>query len=96
MWTEAEGVLHREFVLPDPSVAPQSYYRARYYDPQSGRFISEDPLRFGANGTNFYAYVGDDLIKNVCKRQSEQSPPPPALKCPRHYYFSLDLPVSAR
>ncbi|MDO8969746.1 MAG: RHS repeat-associated core domain-containing protein [Saprospiraceae bacterium] len=32
------------------------YYRARYYDPAIGRFISEDPKGFGA-GVNFYAYV---------------------------------------
>jgi RHS repeat-associated protein len=32
------------------------YYRARYYSPQLGRFISEDPLNVLA-GTNFYAYV---------------------------------------
>ena len=32
------------------------YYRARYYDPEIGRFISEDPLGFEA-GINFYAYV---------------------------------------
>jgi RHS repeat-associated protein len=31
-------------------------YRARYYDQNVGRFISEDPLRFDA-GVNFYAYV---------------------------------------
>ncbi|MEO8361015.1 MAG: RHS repeat-associated core domain-containing protein [Vicinamibacteria bacterium] len=32
------------------------YYRARYYEPKSGRFISEDPVRLGG-GVNFYAYV---------------------------------------
>src|SRR5207249_3313521 len=32
------------------------YYRARYYDPAVGRFLSEDPLEFGG-GINFYAYV---------------------------------------
>ncbi len=35
------------------------YYRARYYDPSIGRFISEDPLRFGAS-TNFYGYLDND------------------------------------
>jgi len=32
------------------------YYRARYYDPTAGRFLSEDPLRFQA-GANFYPYA---------------------------------------
>jgi RHS repeat-associated protein len=32
------------------------YYRARYYDPTAGRFLSEDPTDFGA-GPNFYQYV---------------------------------------
>jgi RHS repeat-associated protein len=32
------------------------YYRARFYDPAIGRFISEDPVGFVAGG-NFYAYV---------------------------------------
>ena len=31
-------------------------YRARYYDPAIGRFISEDPFRF-KGGRNFYEYV---------------------------------------
>ena len=32
------------------------YYRARYYDPKAGRFISEDPIGFGG-GTNLFSYV---------------------------------------
>jgi RHS repeat-associated protein len=32
------------------------YYRARYYDPHLGRFISEDPIGF-MGGVNFYTYV---------------------------------------
>ena len=38
-----------------------SYYRARYYDPQTGRFISEDPLGF-AGGIDFYAYTHNHPI----------------------------------
>jgi RHS repeat-associated protein len=32
------------------------YYRARYYSPTMGRFISEDPLGFGGKQNNFYEY----------------------------------------
>lgn len=45
---------------PEETVAenPQaSYYRARYYDPASGRFVSEDPASFLSGGVNFYGYV---------------------------------------
>ena len=38
------------------------YYRARYYDPFIGRFISEDPLGFSAGDVNFYAYVGNNPV----------------------------------
>jgi len=37
------------------------YFRARYYDPAVGRFISEDPLGLGA-GINQYAYAGNDPV----------------------------------
>lgn len=37
------------------------YYRARYYDPELGRFISEDPIGFGG-GINFYAYVTNNPL----------------------------------
>jgi RHS repeat-associated protein len=36
-----------------------NYYRARYYDPNVGRFISVDPMGFGAGDTNLYRYVGN-------------------------------------
>lgn len=32
------------------------YYRARYFDPAMGRFISEDPIGIAA-GANFYSYA---------------------------------------
>jgi RHS repeat-associated protein len=32
-------------------------YRARYYDPATQRFASEDPLRFAGGDANLYAYV---------------------------------------
>jgi RHS repeat-associated protein len=32
------------------------YNRARYYDPELGRFVSEDPLGFSANDENLYRY----------------------------------------
>ena len=35
-------------------------YRLRTYAPDMGRFISEDPLRFGAGDVNFYRYVGNN------------------------------------
>jgi len=39
-----------------------NYYRARYYNPTTGRFLSEDPLGFAGSGTNFYAYAGNNPI----------------------------------
>ena len=39
----------------------QQFSRARYYDHQLKRWISEDPIRLQA-GQNFYAYVGGDPV----------------------------------
>jgi hypothetical protein len=38
------------------------YYRARWYDPGQGRFLSEDPIGFAGGDTNLYAYVGNDPV----------------------------------
>ncbi|QDT07270.1 putative deoxyribonuclease RhsB [Rubripirellula lacrimiformis] len=35
------------------------YYRARYYDPANGQFISQDPIGFNAGDSNLYRYVGN-------------------------------------
>jgi RHS repeat-associated protein len=37
------------------------YYRARWYDPQVGRFITEDPIGF-EGGPNWYVYVMNQPI----------------------------------
>jgi len=42
--------------------ASASYYRARYYDPQAGRFSSEDPLLFLSGGPNFYPYTANNPV----------------------------------
>lgn len=68
-----------------------SYYRARYYDPATGRFLSEDPIGF-ESGDNFYAYTennptnwidpsGTDIICPSflpwCKPATAPTPTPP-------------------
>ena len=64
-----ESQLDPNFVQPytftarelDPEIGTY-YFRARFYDPVTGRFSSEDPNGFGA-GINFYAYVGNNPIE---------------------------------
>jgi len=59
------------------------YYRARYYDPKVGRFLSEDPLRFDGGDVNLYAYVRNNPVLftdptgeiiQVCNREAKGMP----------------------
>jgi RHS repeat-associated protein len=41
------------------------YYRARYYSPMMGGFISEDPARGAGGQPSYYAYVGGDPLDYI-------------------------------
>jgi RHS repeat-associated protein len=41
------------------------FYRARYYDPQAGRFLSPDPLGFAAQDGNLYRYVHSNPVNRL-------------------------------
>ncbi|WP_029914165.1 RHS repeat-associated core domain-containing protein [Pelobacter seleniigenes] len=41
------------------------YYRARYYDAQTGRFISKDPIGFAGGDVNVYRYVGNNSANEI-------------------------------
>ena len=51
-------------LVPNPN---PYYYRARYYDPGAGRFLSQDPVGF-LGGINKYNYVFSDPLNWVDNR----------------------------
>jgi len=62
--TASTGSLTNPFQYTAREFDPETnlyFYRARYYDPAIGRFISEDPVGF-FGGVNFYAYVNGNPI----------------------------------
>jgi RHS repeat-associated protein len=40
-------------------------FGARDYDPQSGRWLSKDPIRFDSGGTNLFVYAENDPVNFV-------------------------------
>ena len=75
-YDEYGKVLNQEEAIPNPfkyvgrfGVMDEGngllYMRARFYDPEVGRFISKDPIGFAGGDLNLYAYVANDPINFV-------------------------------
>jgi RHS repeat-associated protein len=64
--TASSGSLMNPFQYTGRESDPETglyYYRARYYDQSSGRFLAEDPLGFGGGDGNLYRYaLGSPLM----------------------------------
>ena len=61
------------------------YNRFRYYHPETGRYISEDPIGFLSGEPNFFAYVSDtnawlDLLGLNSKVYGEKDGKAPQIK----------------
>jgi RHS repeat-associated protein len=41
------------------------FYRARYYHPALGRFVSEDPIEYLGGDINLYGYVGGNTLNRI-------------------------------
>lgn len=52
------------------------YYRARYYDPSTGRFVSSDPIGL-RGGINSYTYVGNSPLRWIDPSGLANAPTPP-------------------
>ncbi len=52
------------------------FYRARYYDPATGRFLSEDPIGFAGGDENLYRYVENNPISFVDLSGLAKAKPP--------------------
>jgi RHS repeat-associated protein len=57
----ADDPCEAAFGSADPT-GPRKYYRARYYDPKVGRFISEDPIGL-SGGANLYEYAFNSPVE---------------------------------
>lgn len=55
----ASGIFPGLNVVDTGLKAGMAYHRFRYYSPETGAYISQDPIRLEAGLTNLYAYVHD-------------------------------------
>jgi RHS repeat-associated protein len=62
------GTLVQPYIFTGRENDPETglyYYRARYYDPRAGRFITKDPIRFAAGDVNLYRYVQNNPVNFI-------------------------------
>jgi RHS repeat-associated protein len=77
----------REMDSVDSGSCKLYYYRARSYDPQAGRFLQRDKLRY-VDGMNLYEYVRNNVLKwrdplGLCGECAPPSPGFPNAYSPR-------------
>jgi RHS repeat-associated protein len=62
--TASSGAIVNRFEYTGRELDPETglyFYRARYFDPNAGRFLSEDPIAF-RGGIDFYSYVRNNPV----------------------------------
>ena len=59
------------------------YYRARWYDPQLGKFLNDDPMGFAAGDANVSRYVGNRVSSHRDSTGLEDPPIPNPYHEPR-------------
>jgi RHS repeat-associated protein len=63
----ATGNISQPFTYTGREFDPETgmyFYRARYYDPKVGRFVTKDPIGF-KGGINVYAYVSNNPVNRI-------------------------------
>ena len=72
---ESSGAIPRfGYTGREPDATGLIYYRARYYDPMTGRFTQRDPLGLAA-GPNPYAYAANSPVRLTDPRGLDPSDP---------------------
>ncbi len=62
---ESPGTLEQPYTYTGREFDSESglfYYRARNYDPTTGRFLQQDPIGFSGGDANLYTYVGGNPV----------------------------------
>ena len=90
------GNLNQPFTFAGREFDPESglyYYRARYYDPRAGRFLTEDPIGFAGGDVNLYRYAGNNPVKSTDALGLDWDFPPgmsPFYQLAQSYYYAVE------